>query len=184
MKKLIFLLSLAAILTSCITPSLPLANAESAKEMRRSARASKKLERLTNRFPELRRTDTIAAPISIRTPQVHGFITQPVPSRPGQVIFLPGEPVPYPLNNEPTSFTVDFEDSSLLARFTLLDGESSLDYTIKPMQVDTSAKVAVNTIQPVKFLPKPLTKLQTALMVLGGIFLLLILLYLIIKIMK
>lgn len=161
MKKLIPIFFIILLLASCGTT----------KDMRRSNRAAKKLERLVDRFPELKRTDTIATPVSIKTPEVSGTIIQPffMPAE-KEIIKLPGTAIfTYPDVTEMEPFDIPFSDPHLYAVFHYDGIDFSLDYTIHSMRVDTIIKTEVKTIQPVVYEDKPMTKLKWILAILLGV---------------
>lgn len=137
------------------------------KEMRRSNRAAKKLERLVEKFPELKRTDTVLTAISMKTPQIKGTIIQPI-FVPGtkEFITLPGKPIFIPGEVDP--FSIPFNDNVIDALFSYNGTDFLLDYTIKPIAVDTTIKTITSTIQPTVYKPLPLKWWQKALMWIGG----------------
>lgn len=157
--RLITITLILLILTSC----------GSTKEMRRSNRAAKKLERLVEKFPELKRTDTIMTPVMIKTPEVSGTIIQPF-LLPGEKEFitLPGKPIFVPGEIDP--FSIPFNDNVINALFSYDGTDFLLDYTIKPMQVDTIVRTEVQTIQATEYERIPLAWWQITLMVAGAIF--------------
>lgn len=169
MKNLALIL-LILICTSCGTT----------KEMRRSNRAAKKLERLVEKFPELKRTDTVLTAISMKTPQIKGTIIQPI-FVPGikEFITLPGKPIFIPGEVDP--FSIPFNDNVIDALFSYNGIDFLLDYTIKPIAVDTTIKTITSTIQPTVYKPLPLKWWQRALMWLGVLLILLIALMLLYK---
>ena len=123
--------------------------------MRRMNRATRKLERLVAKYPELKKEKTILTPISIRVPESRGTIVQPlmVPIVEEKIIPLPGEPIPLNLNN----WTQNFEDPFIVAKISFSAGEAILDYTIKPATVDTIVETKEETIQGTQYEPMPLS---------------------------
>lgn len=160
MRMLSFIL-LILLCTSCGTT----------KDMRRSNRAAKKLERLVEKYPELKRTDTILTPISIKTPEIKGRIQRPIqrPATPidGKIVILPAEKIFIEKEIEP--FTIPFEDEKMHALFSYNGTDFLLDYTIHSMQIDTIIQTEVKTIQPVVYENKPMTKLRWTLAILLGV---------------
>ena len=170
--KHITLILIILICTSCGTT----------KEMRRSNRAAKKLERLVAKFPELARTDTILTKVSLKTPTITGTIIQPL-MVPGtkEFITLPGEIIYLPEGVEP--FSIPFNDNIIDAIFSYNGTDFALDYTIKPIPIDTTITTTNDKIQPVQYKKMPLTWWQTLWITSGRIaWLLLILIILIIAV--
>lgn len=157
--KTLQILTILFLCSSC--SALPLG---SKKEERRMNRASKKLEKLTMRFPELTNTDTLTLPFTLVTPENRGIITRP--------LILPEEReltdqlIPSGIN----PFEIPFSDQYLDALFIYDGGNFILDYSIKPTQIDTSIKAPVQTIQPVKYVERSQTKWQSLIYHLGILF--------------
>ena len=165
---------------NCITGSaslmillLTLTACGTTKEMRRSNRAANKLERLVERFPEMKRIDSITIPITMKTPEIKGGFRRMI----YQPMDVAGVETAHSLTTHALSTHAPslipptyFEDESLSARISLVNGEFSLDYTIKSMPVDTLIQVPCPTIQPTRYEPLPLKWWQTALMCLGGFY--------------
>jgi len=138
------------------------------KEMRRSNRAASKLERLVERFPEMKRIDSITIPITMKTPEIKGGFRRMIYEAADVAgVDVVGVETGHAPSLIPPTY---FEDESLSARISLVNGEFSLDYTIKSMPVDTLIQVPCPTIQPTKYEPLPLKWWQTALMCLGGFY--------------
>lgn len=140
--------------------------------MRRSNRAAKKLERLVEKFPELKHTDTLLTKITLKTPIIKGIIIQPGPvqtlhATSHEIITLPGEPIFIAGKIDP--FSIPFNDNVIDALFSYNGADFILDYTIKPIPVDTTITTIVDTIQPVNYKPIPLSWWQITLMVLGAV---------------
>lgn len=178
MKQLITILMAAAMLQSCIPSRVmneftrPSLREPSRKEIRHERKGQRKLAKVLRKYPEVQRIDSLITPISIITPQVRGQIIQPlmVPvhhmRKVTEYIEVPGAELKSP------DFSVDFDDPNLTARFSLLDGISALDYTIKPMAVDTMTTTPCPTVQPKEYVRLPLKWWQIGLMVCGGIYIL------------
>lgn len=135
------------------------------KEMRRSNRAAKKLERLVEKFPELKRQDTILTKIEMKTPKIEGVIIQPGPGYVQTLYATTHEIITLPADLTP--FTIPFNDNVINALFTFNGTDYILDYTVKPIPIDTTITTITKTIQPVEHIPIPLTWWQITLMVLG-----------------
>lgn len=169
--KNIALILIILIFTSCgvnkLLPKLP-TNEPTKKEIRRSNRAAKKLERLVEKFPELKRTDTVLTKVSMNTPEITGTIIRPV-FVPGEKEFitLPGEPIFLPSTVEP--FAIPFNDNAIDALFSYDGSDFTLDYTIKPIPLDTIITTVEQKIQSKEYEPIPLSWWQITLMALGAL---------------
>jgi len=138
------------------------------KEVRRTNRAARKLDRLTAKYPELLRTDTILTKITTRTPAISGTIIQPllVPSD-ARIITLPGAPVFIP-SAPMQPFKIPFSDPTIDALFSYDGSNFALDYTIHPIPVATTVATPCPTIAAKEFLPMPLLWWQKMLMYFGA----------------
>lgn len=155
MNRLAYILILLT-LTACGTT----------KEMRRSNRAANKLERLVERFPEMKRIDSITIPITMKTPEIKGGFRRMIYEAADVAgVGVVGVETGHAPSLIPPTY---FEDESLSARISLVNGEFSLDYTIKSMPVDTLIQVPCPTIQPTKYQRIPPPWWQIALMVIGA----------------
>jgi hypothetical protein len=77
--------------------------------------------------------------------------------------------------NDPRKMQGVFEDDTIKANVTLFnDGKVIIDYEIKPIAVDTTIQDIDEKIQPVEYRPMPLPWWKTALMWIGGLFIVVI----------
>lgn len=149
----------ARVLNEFTRPSLREPSKKEARQQaRHERRGQRKLARLLRSHPELQRIDSITTPISIITPARMGNII--LPARIGervQIVRITEQGTATPAILEPRTFSADFADSLLSARFSLKDGIASLDYTIRPQRIDTSTTTPCTTIQPTQYIPHPLS---------------------------
>lgn len=115
------------------------------KEIRRSNRASRKLEKVTKRFPELLIADTVRAEMDFAKPKTELFVSV---SR-----------------NTPDSMSWKKGDATLIR----VVSKDSTFYTVicDTVIVTNTIKIPVEKIQPVQYFKIPLTWWQKALMFLG-----------------
>jgi hypothetical protein len=130
----------------------------SKKDQRRINRDSKKIERILRRSPELRYIDTAAVAMQIRTPEISRTITPPLLVPDTAYFFIKTSDTTY-IETEVEPFYFDFNDQFLSARFNYDGYVPSLDYTIHPIEVDTTAQVTFETIQPTRY-PKKHNRIQ------------------------
>jgi ribosomal protein L32 len=158
------------------------------KEMRRANRASKKLEKLVIKYPELAHPDTLRIPITLRTPIIQGRIE----SRMTPITRSTNRDFPNPIRliDDAPIQTMGvreghFEDDTLKAKVFLYDdGRVVLDYHIKPLAIDSSIEHVFEKIQPVEFKPMPQKWWELALQSLGMLFIIIIAILLALRTLK
>lgn len=190
MRKLILISTILIIATAC-NPLGKISDALDApeekltkKEIRKKNRAARHVEKAKRLDPDIVRIDSIIIPITVRTPSIEGRIVSrpsvPLINEKPVYIYLDGDSIPY-FPKEP----IYFEDDSLSARITYLtNGDAALDYTIKPMEVDTSTKFQFDKIAPTQYKAMPLSWWQKMRIHLGDLFLFSLLIALIILAIK
>lgn len=120
------------------------------KEQRRLKRASKKLEKLTDKFPELITKDTVWADVTYLKPKTElEIIYVPSPVEADTIIWR---------NADATLIRIQTKDTTY--------------YTVicDTVTIRDRVDVPVDRIQPVKYIPYPLKWWQKALMWTGGVF--------------
>ncbi len=130
-----------------IETSMAKADAPSKKEIRQDNRAARKLDKFTAKNPRLLRQDTTIINIAMRTPVIQSrIISMPsVPLIRERIIEIPGAPIP---SESQEWLPIYFEDDTLAAKISFgPDGTVSLDYTVKPLEVDTTIQHIDTKIQ-------------------------------------
>ena len=135
---ILFGLIAIALLSSCGTN----------KEMRRANRASKKLDKLVARFPELMQQDTIRDTVLFTVPETR-FDT----------VVLKAD-------------TIEVEKDRWRVRVITQRDSVYISGGCDTVTVHVPVEIPVDTIQPIKYKPMPLKWWQIALMCLGGFFVL------------
>jgi hypothetical protein len=167
---------------------LLIASCSTTQEMRRANRASKKLEKLTMRFPELLQPDTLRIPITLRTPIIQGRIESrmtPITREtnrdfPNQIRLIDDAPIQTMGVREGR-----FEDDTLKAKVLLYnDGRVVLDYRIKPLAVDSSIEHVCEKIQPTDYKPLPQKWWQLALQAFGMLLIVIVAFWVAIRTLK
>ena len=154
------------------------------KEIRQDNRAARRLDRMTSRNPRLLRPDTTLFNIALRTPEIRGrIIFMPsVPLFRERIIEVPGAPLPSEAQDWAPIY---FEDDTLSAKISFgTDGTVSLDYTVKPMAIDTTIKHIDTKIQATKHKRLPQRWWQLGLQCFGMLFIICLSIWLAIQTLK
>jgi len=180
MKRLAYIALIALILAGCSSER---------QAMRRAKRAARLIEKAERIDPTISGLKTIEHNIKMRSPQVDARISQqlaiPLVNEKPQI--LPGQtPVYITLHDTVPRFTfpVDFEDDTLLARINIEGKSLVLDYTVKPLPVDTVFKTQYKTLQKTKYLPLPLPWYKEFLIYTGGLALIILAIIITIRIIE
>lgn len=145
------------------------------KEMRRANRAARHIEKAVALDPSIAQADTVLMPISIRTPEIssrivypHGIAARPAISPRSK---FESSYTYYPPKTQKDTLRIHFEDDTLAALISITDDRVWLDYTVKPITVDTAATVVNEKLQPTRYVTLPKRWWEIALMWIGGLFL-------------